>query len=66
MKFQGTNISLGEGHWCCDLVKRTEQEGVDSLREVSLPFSSREKGGGDVIFQSPSLLLIDLLLPFSK
>lgn len=63
LKFQEIDISLGEGHRCRALIKKPEQEWVGSPREVWLPFGLRETGGGDVIFQSPSQLVIGLLPP---
>lgn len=66
LKFQPINIFLGEGPRCYALVKKPEQEWVDSSSEASLPFLPRERRGGDVIFQSPSLLLTDLLLLLPK
>lgn len=48
------------------LEKRSERKWVDYPREASPPFGLRERRIGDVIYQSPSLLLIDLFLPLSE
>ena len=48
------------------LSKKPEWEWVRSSREVWLSLGLRERGGRDVILQSPSQLLRGLLLPLSK
>lgn len=48
------------------LVQRPERKWVDYPREASLPLGLRERRTRDVIYWSPSLLLIDLFLSLSE